>query len=68
MGLNIFGLVIGMIGAVGLSLSNLLLSPYQFRDGHAGVILGIDKTYKCVSVISTLLIAIGFALQIAAAC
>jgi hypothetical protein len=66
--LNVVGLVLGMIGAVGLSLSNLRLSPFQIRDGDAGAIPDIDKLYKCVSVISTLLIAIGFALQLAAAC
>jgi len=66
--LNVFGLVLGMIGAVGLSLSNLCLFPFQIRGEHAVASSGIDKPYKCVSVISTLLIAIGFALQLAAAC
>lgn len=66
--LNTFGLVLGIIGAVGLSLSNLCLFPFQIIDGHPNASSGIDKPYKCVSVISTLLIAIGFALQLAVSC
>ena len=65
--LNVFGLVLGMMGAIGLSLSNLCLLPFQIMDKAPKASPGIDKRYKCVSVTSTVFIAIGFALQLAAA-
>jgi len=62
--LNVVGLILGLIGAIALTVSTLCLNPFQIRKGGAWVAEGLDSRYKVSASFSTTLIAVGFLLQI----
>jgi hypothetical protein len=65
--LNLAGLILGLIGAICLTVSTLCLNPFQLINGHPNVAKGLDSRYKKSVSFSTALIAGGFLLQIISA-
>jgi len=65
--LNLAGLILGLIGAIALTVSTLCLNPFQFRNGVPAGAEGLDSLYKRSVSFSTALIAVGFLLQIISA-
>lgn len=72
--LNVVGLTLGLIGAVGLAVSNLWLFPIQMRKEKTNHERSSAYTNECLvvphkatSAICIMLIALGFLLQIISA-
>jgi preprotein translocase subunit Sss1 len=66
--LNVVGLTLSLIGAVGLSVSTLFLMPIRVAGEIAETNATFVKPYKIAFSGFTFLIAIGFILQLVSLC